>query len=62
MLNTPKIAAFLLASFASPLLLAAQPNINEMQGCQGVIDFVEHKVDGAADLYDDQDLATVKKD
>jgi hypothetical protein len=40
--------------------LASQPSINEMQTCQGLIDFVTLKLDNLPSKYDEDDVETVQ--
>lgn len=52
----------LLAVLITPLATSAlaAPSINNMQTCQGVIDFVEYKLDSAPDKYPQEDLNAVR--
>jgi len=38
----------------------AKPSINDMQGCQAVIDFVDAKLDAVGDKYDASDVKIVR--
>lgn len=53
-----KVAAFLLA--ISPLSIAA-PSINDMQACQGLIDFIGSKLESASSKYESEDIQTIRK-
>jgi hypothetical protein len=58
-----KLPAFILAvvTLSSYPTSAAKPSINEMQTCQGLIDFFSHKLENLSSKYDENDLIIVQK-
>lgn len=49
------------ASLLFPTTLLAAPSINEMQGCQAVLDFVSSKLDSAPANYAKADIEVIRK-
>jgi len=45
--------------FSTPLLAA--PSINDMQSCQGVLDFVESQLDSVGSKYSSDDISTIRE-
>lgn len=44
----------------APQLAVAAPSINDMQSCQGLLDFMDNKLDSAAAKYGADDVKAVK--
>ncbi|MCA6128703.1 hypothetical protein [Thalassolituus oleivorans] len=55
-----KLLSIIVLSTVAKLAVAA-PLVNEMQGCQGILDFVNVKVSQASDLYSKNDISAIKK-
>lgn len=58
-----KLPVFILtiATLSSYSISAAKPSINEMQTCQGLIDFVALKLEDLPKKYEDNDVKIVQK-
>ncbi len=46
--------------FTSTQIATAKPNINDMQGCQGIIDFVDGKLNPAPAKYNATDVKKIR--
>ena len=55
-----KLLSIIVLSTVAKLAIAA-PLVNQMQGCQGILDFVNVKVSQASDLYSKNDVSVIKK-
>lgn len=59
-----KIRKISLVIFMQSILISslyAKPSINDMQSCQGVIDFINQKIDFASSKYSKKDVEIVHK-
>jgi hypothetical protein len=56
-----KALTFALALSITPQLSTAAPSINEMQGCQGVLDFIDTKLSAAPAKYAAADVQNIRK-
>lgn len=61
-----KVIVLTLTITLTLLAVTSQPStaaglINEMQGCQGVIDFLDKKLESAPSKYDDDDVTKVRE-
>ena len=58
-----KLKTFTLALLlsAAPQISMAAPSINDMQGCQGVLDFVDKKLNPAPSKYPPSDVQNIRK-
>ncbi|KXJ53200.1 hypothetical protein [Neptuniibacter pectenicola] len=55
---SPILLTALTLSLAMPA--TAAPSVNDMQQCQGIIDFVEYKLDNAPEKYPQADIKAVR--
>ncbi len=46
--------------FMAPQLSMATPSINDMQSCQGLLDFIDSRLDSVASQYEAADVKSVK--
>ena len=59
-LKTIKNCAIGTILLLTPLLSSANSSINEMQSCQGLLDFIEEKLDSAPAKYPDADVSKIR--